>query len=90
MNSVNLQRGNEYPEILCGVTAHAAFDKAAEMLGMRIRHVPVDEVRKLRAAFDKAAEMLGMRIRHVPVDEVRKLRTAAGGSNMCSFKGIVS
>jgi len=40
------ERGNEYPEILCGVTAHTAFDKAAEMLGMSIRHVPVDEVTK--------------------------------------------
>lgn len=37
------ERGNEYPEILCAVTAHAAFDKAAEMLGMTIRHVPVDQ-----------------------------------------------
>jgi len=39
-------RGVEYPEILAPVTAHAAFDKAADMLGMRMRHVPVDEVTK--------------------------------------------
>ncbi len=44
VTSASPQRGNEYPEILCGVTAHAAFDKAAAMLGMTIRHVPVDKV----------------------------------------------
>jgi sphinganine-1-phosphate aldolase len=31
-------------EILAPVTAHAAFDKAADLLGLRIRHVPVDPV----------------------------------------------
>ena len=37
-------RGVEMGEILVPVTAHAAFDKAADLLGIRIRHVPVDEV----------------------------------------------
>lgn len=36
------QRGIENPVILCSVTAHAAFDKAAHLCGMRVRHVPVD------------------------------------------------
>ncbi|GMS98203.1 hypothetical protein PENTCL1PPCAC_20378 [Pristionchus entomophagus] len=35
-------RGIESPVILCATTAHAAFDKAAHLCGMRIRHVPVD------------------------------------------------
>ncbi|GMT24176.1 hypothetical protein PFISCL1PPCAC_15473, partial [Pristionchus fissidentatus] len=35
-------RGVEMPVILCATTAHAAFDKAAHLCGMRIRHVPVD------------------------------------------------
>ena len=32
--------------MLVPVTAHAAFDKAADMLGLRIRHVPIDPVTK--------------------------------------------
>merc|ERR1712126_566384 len=40
------EKGVEVPEMLVPVTAHAAFDKAAAMLGMRIRHVPVDDVTK--------------------------------------------
>ncbi|CAJ0573776.1 unnamed protein product, partial [Mesorhabditis spiculigera] len=35
--------GNDDPVILCPITAHAAFDKAANLCGMRIQHVPVDE-----------------------------------------------
>uniref|UniRef100_A0A6G1SL38 sphinganine-1-phosphate aldolase n=1 Tax=Aceria tosichella TaxID=561515 RepID=A0A6G1SL38_9ACAR len=31
------------PEIVCPVTAHAAFEKGANMLGCKIIHVPVDE-----------------------------------------------
>jgi len=40
------ERGVEVTEMLVPVTAHAAFDKAASMLGMRIRHIPVDDVTK--------------------------------------------
>ncbi|GAU97196.1 hypothetical protein RvY_08537 [Ramazzottius varieornatus] len=32
------------PFIVAPVTAHAAFDKAAEYLGIRIKHIPVDSV----------------------------------------------
>jgi sphinganine-1-phosphate aldolase len=35
-------RGIRHPEIVCPVTAHAAFDKAADTFCMKIRHVPVD------------------------------------------------
>lgn len=39
-----VELGVEFPEILCGVSAHAAFDKAADILGINIRHVPLDQV----------------------------------------------
>jgi len=39
-----VERGVEFPEILCPVSAHAAFDKAADLLGVGIRHVPLDKV----------------------------------------------
>lgn len=35
-------KGIRYPEILVPKTAHAAFDKAAQLLNIRIRHVPVN------------------------------------------------
>jgi len=38
------ERGISYPEILVPKTAHAAFDKAAQLMGIKIRHVPVDPV----------------------------------------------
>ena len=37
-----IEKGIKYPEILCPISAHAAFDKAADMLGISIRHVPLD------------------------------------------------
>ncbi|VDK81627.1 unnamed protein product [Litomosoides sigmodontis] len=40
-------KGISEPEILVPVTAHAAFDKAAHLFGMRIRHVPVGNNRKV-------------------------------------------
>jgi len=40
------ERGIEVTEMLVPITAHAAFDKAAAMLGMRIKHIPVDDVTK--------------------------------------------
>lgn len=38
------ERGIEHPNMVVPVTAHAAFDKAAAMLDMVIRHVKVDPV----------------------------------------------
>nr|CAG4651780.1 EOG090X051L [Triops cancriformis] len=37
-------KGISRPEILVPVTAHAAFDKAADLLNIKIVHVPVDPV----------------------------------------------
>ena len=39
---IGRERGVELGEMLVPVTAHAAFDKAADMLGLRLRHVPGD------------------------------------------------
>jgi len=39
-------KGISRPEMVVPVTAHAAFDKAADMLGIVIRHAPVDSATK--------------------------------------------
>ncbi|KAI1709344.1 pyridoxal-dependent decarboxylase conserved domain-containing protein [Ditylenchus destructor] len=39
-----IAKGIDEPVIVVPVTAHAGFDKAASLLGIRIRHVPVDPV----------------------------------------------
>lgn len=36
-------RGVKYPEILAPKSAHAAFDKAGSYLGVRLRHIQLDE-----------------------------------------------
>ena len=36
------ERGIHYPEIVCPLSAHCAFNKAAEYFHMKITHVPVD------------------------------------------------
>lgn len=38
-----IERGIRRPEILAPVTAHTAFNKAAEYFGMRLRHIPLDD-----------------------------------------------
>ncbi|TMS38463.1 hypothetical protein L596_005183 [Steinernema carpocapsae] len=40
------ERGVRKPEMIVATTAHAAFDKAAHLLQMRIVHVPVDQEHK--------------------------------------------
>ena len=37
------ERGIRKPEMVIPVTAHAAFDKAGSYLGIRVKHVTVDE-----------------------------------------------
>ncbi len=37
------EKGISYPEIIVPRTAHAAFDKAAQLLGIKIRHAPVNQ-----------------------------------------------
>lgn len=36
------EKGIKKPEIVMPSTAHAAFDKAAQYLGLRIRLIPID------------------------------------------------
>lgn len=49
------EKGILYPEIIVPTTAHAAFDKAAHILNIRVKHVPIDEetctvnVKKMRS-----------------------------------------
>lgn len=38
------EKGIKKPEMAVPTTAHAAFDKAAQYLGIRIRWIPVDPV----------------------------------------------
>jgi len=35
-------KGIRYPEMVIPVTAHAAFDKAGDYFGIRVKHVPID------------------------------------------------
>ncbi|CAD6191255.1 unnamed protein product [Caenorhabditis auriculariae] len=55
--------GIESPVIVAATTAHAAFDKAAQLCGMRLRHVPVDknnrvDLRAMERAIDSEVCML--------------------------------
>jgi glutamate/tyrosine decarboxylase-like PLP-dependent enzyme len=43
-NYAREEMGIENPNMVVPVTAHAAFDKAADMLDIQIKHVPVDPV----------------------------------------------
>ncbi|CAL8106418.1 unnamed protein product [Orchesella dallaii] len=58
------ERGILYPEIIVPVTGHAAFDKAAHILNLRIKHVPIDEdtctvnVKKMKSMITRSTIML--------------------------------
>ncbi|XP_041363626.1 sphingosine-1-phosphate lyase 1-like [Gigantopelta aegis] len=43
-NMIQEKRGVKFPEIIVPITAHAAFDKAAHILRMKITHIPVDPI----------------------------------------------
>ncbi len=49
-------KGVRYPEMIAPNTAHAAFEKAAQYFGMRIRKIPVDKT--LRADLQAAQKAL--------------------------------
>ncbi|KAL1460487.1 hypothetical protein WDU94_012467 [Cyamophila willieti] len=49
------ERGVSLPEIVLPVTAHPAFDKAANYFGMKIRHIPLTKVYTVDLAAMKAA-----------------------------------
>lgn len=48
-------RGIRHPEMLVPITAHATFDKAAKVLQMRIRHIPVDKDQRVNIGAMKRA-----------------------------------
>ncbi|EFO28024.1 sphingosine-1-phosphate lyase 1 [Loa loa] len=48
-------RGIRHPEMLVPVTAHAAFEKAAKVLRIRIRHIPVDKNQRVDVGAMKRA-----------------------------------
>ncbi|KRY20655.1 Sphingosine-1-phosphate lyase 1 [Trichinella patagoniensis] len=50
-------RGNKDPEIVVPISAHGAFDKAAQMLRLRIRHVPL-EAGTFKVDLDKMKQMI--------------------------------
>lgn len=59
------EKGILYPEIIVPTTAHAAFDKASQILNIRIKHVPVDEktftvnVKKMKSMITRNTIMVG-------------------------------
>ncbi|XP_064614038.1 sphingosine-1-phosphate lyase 1-like [Liolophura sinensis] len=58
------ERGIKHPEMLCPVTAHAAFDKAAAFFRIKMVHVPVDpetqvvDVRAMRRLISRRTCMM--------------------------------
>ncbi|XP_078055486.1 sphingosine-1-phosphate lyase 1 isoform X2 [Mustelus asterias] len=79
------ERGVKYPEIIAPISAHAAFDKAAQYFGMRIVHVPLDkrtmqvDVKAMKKAISRNTVMLVCSVPQFPhgimdpVEEVAKL-----------------
>lgn len=70
------------PEIIAPVTAHAAFEKGANMLGCKIIHIPVDSktfkvnVRKMRQAITKNTCVLvgsAPQFPHGIIDPIRQI-----------------
>uniref|UniRef100_A0A915LCX5 Aminotransferase class V domain-containing protein n=1 Tax=Romanomermis culicivorax TaxID=13658 RepID=A0A915LCX5_ROMCU len=58
-----LEKGIDIPEIVVPVTAHAAFDKAAHLYGMKIVHIPLDrslkvDIKSMRRAINPKTCML--------------------------------
>ena len=68
-------------EMLVPVTAHAAFDKAAELLGMRIRW-------DLKSHQDQSGLFTTV-FRHVPVDEVTKRVKVETMARMISSRTVM-
>ncbi|PIO28197.1 hypothetical protein AB205_0051490, partial [Aquarana catesbeiana] len=79
------EKGIKYPEIIAPVSAHAAFDKAANYFGMKMVHIPLDkktmkvDVKAMRRAISKNTAMLVCSAPQFPhgvidpIEEVAKL-----------------
>lgn len=80
-----IARGNSHPEIVAPVTAHAAFDKAAQYFRMRIVRVPVGEdftadVEAMRRAMNRRTVVLvasAPQFPHGLIDPVSRLSELA-------------
>ncbi len=75
-------KGIENPVIVCPTTAHAAFDKAADILNIGIRHVPVDPVTQKvdiaamrRAISGRACVLVGSapQFAHGSIDNIQEI-----------------
>ncbi|XP_067876512.1 sphingosine-1-phosphate lyase 1 [Heterodontus francisci] len=80
------ERGVKYPEIVAPLSAHAAFNKAAQYFGMRIVHVPLDkrtmqvDVKAMKRAISRNTVMLVCSVPQFPhgiMDPVEKLAELA-------------
>ncbi|XP_048419427.1 sphingosine-1-phosphate lyase 1 [Stegostoma tigrinum] len=79
------ERGVKYPEIVAPISAHAAFDKAAQYFGMKIVHVELDkrsmqvDVKAMKKAISRNTVMLVCSVPQFPhgimdpVEQVAKL-----------------
>ena len=85
-------------EMLVPVTAHAAFDKAAELLGMRIRwEINLARIRiKMRVririncgSIHHPSQTFTTIFRHVPVDEVTKRVKVETMARMISSRTVM-
>ncbi len=84
------KKGITRPEMVVPVTAHAAFDKAAQYFGIKIRQIPVDEdyradVSAASAAITKNTIVLvgsAPSFPHGMVDPIEELSTLAHGRNI--------
>ncbi|KIH47011.1 pyridoxal-dependent decarboxylase domain protein [Ancylostoma duodenale] len=85
-----LQLGIANPVIVCATTAHAAFDKAAFLCGMRVRHVDVDEnnrinLRLLKRAIDSDVCMIVASAPNFPSGSVDPVPEVAELGHKCGI-----
>lgn len=80
--ALNVKGINGQPEIIAPVTAHAAFEKGARMLGCKIIHVPVDgktfkvDMKAMRKAINSNTCMLVGSAPHFPhgiIDPIKEI-----------------
>ncbi|XP_078387058.1 sphingosine-1-phosphate lyase 1 isoform X1 [Cetorhinus maximus] len=80
------ERGVKYPEIVAPISAHAAFDKAAQYFGMKVVHVPLDkrtmqvDVKAMKKAISRNTVMLVCSVPQFPhgiMDPVEKVAKLA-------------
>ena len=100
---IGYDRGIKYPEIVCAVSVHCAFNKAAEYFRMKITQVPVDpntrkiNLRAVAAAISKNTVVLVASAPHFPhgiVDPIEDMARLARGRGIglhvdCCLGGFI-